>query len=59
VSDVAGSARIDGSKTKQYAGLNIKTEFTNGAMFMVGGALGLTGESQDAIFRAILGVEFD
>lgn len=49
---------LDGSKTEQYAGLNLKTEFANGTMFMVGGAFGLTHDSQDAIFRSMIGVEF-
>ena len=50
---------LDGSKTEQYAGINLKGEFANGAMVMVGGAFGLTHDSQDAIFRAMVGWEFE
>lgn len=50
---------LDGSKTEQYAGVNLKTEFANGTMFMLGGAFGLTHDSQDAILRAMVGIEFE
>lgn len=50
---------FDGSVTEQYAGLNLKTEFSNGSMFMLGGAFGLTDVSRDAFFRAMVGFEFD
>lgn len=50
---------LDGSKTQQYAGLNLKTKFENGTMVMLGGAFGLTDDSQDAIFRAMVGVELE
>lgn len=50
---------LDGSETEQYAGLAVKTEFANGAMVTLGGTFGLTSDSQDAIFRAMLGWEFE
>jgi hypothetical protein len=50
---------LDGSKTEQYAGASLKTEFANGAQFMVGGAFGLTDDSQDAILRTAIGWEFE
>ncbi len=50
---------LDGSKTEQYAGVSVKTEFANGAMFMLGGTFGLTSDSRDALFRAMIGWEFD
>lgn len=49
---------LDGSKTEHYAGINLKTEFANGTQFMLGGAFGLTHDSQEAIFRSMIGVEF-
>lgn len=49
---------LDGSKTEHYAGINLKTEFANGTQFMLGGAFGLTHDSQDAIFRSMIGIEF-
>lgn len=50
---------LDGSKTEQYAGVSVKTEFSNGAQVMLGGTFGLTGDSQDSLFRASIGWEFD
>ena len=50
---------LDGSKTEQYAGVSLKTEFANGAHFKIGGAFGLTDDSQDAIFRTAIGWEFE
>lgn len=57
--DSVKGVTLNGSKTEQYAGLNLKTEFANGTMFMLGGAFGLTNDSRDAIFRAMVGIEFD
>ncbi|MFM7083607.1 MAG: hypothetical protein ACKOW3_01200, partial [Hyphomicrobium sp.] len=57
--DSSKGLTFDGSITEQYAGLNLKTEFSNGAMFMVGGAFGLTEVSRDPYLRAMLGIEFD
>jgi hypothetical protein len=50
---------LDGSKTEQYAGASVKTEFTNGAFLTLGGTLGLTHDSRDALFRAAVGWEFE
>lgn len=50
---------LAGSRTEQYAGVNLKTEFDNHVQLMLGGAFGLTGDSQDAIFRAMVGIEFE
>lgn len=57
--DSSKGLTLDGSKTEQYAGINLKTEFANGTMFMLGGAFGLTHDSQDALFRAMVGIEFN
>ena len=50
---------LDSSKTEQYAGASIKTEFTNGAFLTLGGTIGLTHDSRDALFRAAVGWEFE
>lgn len=50
---------FDGSKTEQYAGVNLKGELANGIQLGLGGAFGLTDVSQDAIVRTSVGVEFD
>ncbi|MEQ1671507.1 MAG: hypothetical protein ABL893_11660 [Hyphomicrobium sp.] len=50
---------LDSGKTEQYAGVALKTEFDNGAMLMIGGTFGLTDASEDALFRAAVGWEFD
>ena len=44
--------------TAQYIGLNLKTEFANGAHIMLGAATGLTGQSEHALVRLIIGYEF-
>jgi len=50
---------LDPNVTQQYAGLNLRTEFTNGVEIMVGGAAGLTGESERGRLRLMLGYEFE
>ena len=45
--------------TQQYAELNLKTEFNNGLHIMLGGAAGLTSESEHALVRLMLGYEFE
>lgn len=50
---------FDGSKTEQYIGVNLKTEFANHVEFLIGGAFGLTADSQDAILRTQLSYEFE
>jgi hypothetical protein len=46
-------------ETEQYLGVNLKTEFANGAMVMAGGAFGLTSDSRDNLFRVMIGWEFE
>jgi hypothetical protein len=50
---------VDADKTQQYAGINLKTEFENHVHLGVGGAFGLTGESENAILRLTAGYEFE
>ena len=50
---------LDPNVTQQYAGLNLKTEWTNGLHLMVGGAAGLTKESEGGLLRLMLGYEFE
>jgi hypothetical protein len=45
--------------TRQYTGVNLKTEFQNGFHVMMGGALGLTGKSEHGRFRLQVGYEFE
>lgn len=50
---------LDPNVTQQYAGLNLKTEWTNGLHVMVGGAAGLTKESERGLLRLMIGYEFE
>lgn len=50
---------LDGSKTEQYLGINLRADFKNDIHVGIGGALGLTEHSEDAIFRLKAGVEFE
>jgi hypothetical protein len=50
---------LDPNVTQQYAGLNLKTEWSNGLHLMVGGAAGLTKESERGLLRLMLGYEFE
>jgi hypothetical protein len=50
---------LDPNLTQQYAGLNLKTEWANGLHVMVGGAAGLTKESERGLLRLMLGYEFE
>ena len=50
---------LDPNVTQQYAGLNLKTEWANGLHVMVGGAAGLTRESERGLLRLMLGYEFE
>lgn len=50
---------LDSDKTKQYIGLNLQGEFENHISFGVGGAIGLTSDSEDAILRLLVGYEFE
>jgi hypothetical protein len=50
---------LDPNVTQQYAGLNLKTEWSNGLHLMVGGAAGLTKDSERGLLRLMLGYEFE
>jgi hypothetical protein len=50
---------LDPDVTQQYAELNLRTEFNNGVDIMVGGAAGLTQESERGLLRLMLGYEFE
>lgn len=49
---------LDPQLTQQYAGINLKSEFDNGLHAQIGTAVGLTGDSERAILRLMLGYEF-
>lgn len=57
--DSAEGLTLSGRETEQYLGTNLKVEFANGAMLMAGGAFGLTSNSEDAVFRLMVGWEFE
>jgi hypothetical protein len=50
---------LDPNITQQYVGLNLKTEWANGLHVMVGGAAGLTKESERGLLRLMIGYEFE
>jgi hypothetical protein len=50
---------LDPNVTQQYAGLNLKTEWANGLHLMIGGAAGLTSESERGLLRLMIGYEFE
>lgn len=50
---------MDPQVTQQFAGLNLKAELQNGFNVMMGGAVGLTGESDHGVFRVKVGYEFE
>ena len=50
---------FSGSKTEQYVGLNLRADFKNDFHAGIGGAFGLTDQSEDAIVRLTAGYEFD
>lgn len=50
---------FDPQRTEQYAGLNLRTELENGLHAQVGGAVGLTGDSERGLVRLMLGYEFE
>jgi hypothetical protein len=50
---------LDPNVTQQYAGLNLKTEWTNGLHIMIGGAVGLTMESERGLLRPMIGYEVE
>lgn len=57
--DSEGGLTLDGGKTEQYAGVNLKAELDNGVQLGVGGAFGLTDDSEDVIVRTMVGYEFE
>lgn len=57
--DSVDGLTLSSRETAHYAGVSLKTEFQNGAQLMLGGSFGLTDRAQDAIFRAMLGWEFE
>ena len=50
---------FDPDETQQYAGINLKAEFENHIHAEIGGAFGLTNDSEDAILRLTAGYEFE
>jgi hypothetical protein len=50
---------FDPDKTEQYAGVNLMAEFDNHVHAGIGGAVGLTSDSEDAILRLTAGYEFE
>lgn len=50
---------FDPDKTQQYAGINLEAEFANRLHFGIGGAFGLTDDSEDALLRLVAGYEFE
>jgi hypothetical protein len=48
---------LDPRITQQYAGLNLKTAFSNDVNFTIGVAAGLTSPSEHALLRMQLGYE--
>ena len=50
---------LDPNVTQQYAGINLRSDFENHFHVIVGGAFGLTEESEDALLRLSAGYEFE
>ncbi len=50
---------IDPGKTQQYLGVNLQGEWDNHLHVGIGGAFGLTDDSEDAILRLTAGYEFE
>jgi hypothetical protein len=50
---------LDPDKTKQYLGVNLRAELKNHIQLGIGGAFGLTGDSENAILRLVAGYEFE
>ncbi|MGI9403329.1 MAG: hypothetical protein ACR2OF_02325, partial [Hyphomicrobium sp.] len=50
---------FDPDKTKQYVGVNLRAELENHIQLGIGGAFGLTGDSENAILRLVAGYEFE
>jgi len=50
---------IDPGSTQQYLGVNLQGEWDNHVHFGIGGAFGLTDDSENAILRLTAGYEFE
>lgn len=50
---------LSSDKTEQYAGIGLRADFTNDFHVGIGGAFGLTRDSEDAIVRFTAGYEFE
>jgi hypothetical protein len=50
---------LSGSKTEQYMGVNLRADLKNEMHVGIGGAFGLTDESEDALVRLTAGYEFE
>ena len=50
---------LDPGKTQQYLGVNLRAELENHIQLGIGGAFGLTGDSENAILRLVAGYEFE
>jgi len=50
---------FDPDKTQQYAGINLLARLENHLRLGIGGAFGLTRDSEDAILRLVAGYEFE
>lgn len=50
---------LDPNVTQQYAGLNLRGEFENGFHAQLGGAVGLTSDSERGLLRLMVGYEFE
>jgi len=59
IGDSVRGLTFDPDKTQQYAGVNLEAEFENHIHAGIGGAFGLTKDSQDAILRLTAGYEFE
>ena len=50
---------LSGSKTEQYLGVNLRADLKNEMHVGIGGAFGLTDNSEDAVARLTVGYEFE
>ena len=57
--DAGKGLTLDGDLTEQYAGVNLRADFKNEMHVGIGGAFGLTNNSEDAIVRVTAGYEFE
>jgi hypothetical protein len=57
--DSALGLTLDPNVTQHYAELNLRSEFGNGLHVQVGGAAGLTHDSERGLVRLMLGYEFE